>query len=107
MSGEECGGGSSVGEMRFFRVPNSAGSPALSETPVPFGPRKRSHCPQAAILSSTARHTIRMLHHAIRAVSGLYRRQRESTLAVAARYAFTQPAACPKSFLFGFRDVEP
>src|SRR6266566_5085059 len=47
--------------MRLFPAPNSAGSPALSaETPVPFGPRNRSHCPHAAPPSSITRHTIRM-----------------------------------------------
>src|SRR6476661_2744162 len=65
ITGDECPGGSSVRQIRFLPDPNSAGTPALSETPVPFGPRKRSHCPHAAPPSSTRRHTIRMPHHGI------------------------------------------
>ena len=53
ITGDECPGGNSRRQMRFLPVPNSAGSPALSETPVPFGPRNRSHCPHAAPPSST------------------------------------------------------
>src|SRR5437588_8187393 len=48
--------------MRFLPAPNSAGNPEPSETPVPFGPRKRSHCPHAAE-DRTRSNTMRMPHH--------------------------------------------
>ena len=44
-TGEECPGGNSVFQTTFLSGPNSTGRPFSSETPPPFGPRKRSHSP--------------------------------------------------------------
>src|SRR5258708_7960919 len=66
--------------MRFFFGPNSAGNPALSETPVPLGPRNRSHCPHAAPLSSTRSHTIRMQHIMTHVMPSLKLYTRRTTL---------------------------
>src|SRR5579862_4103286 len=46
--GEECPGGSGVRHTRFCCGPNSAGSPVVSLTPEPLGPRNRVQSEAAA-----------------------------------------------------------
>src|SRR5689334_16400932 len=57
-TGDECPCGTAVFHITFFSGPNSVGSPVVSATPLPFGPRKRDHSLlDAACADASATHS--------------------------------------------------
>src|SRR5690242_20970404 len=69
MIGDEFPAGASTFQINFFFRPNSTGRPRASETPEPFGPRKRGQSPAIPVrqsrqkLEARSLATIRKLTH--------------------------------------------